>query len=66
MSKVASNAKEMLIILSDAKRCLATQASIRKKTEVQIFVVCKLTIRHGERQGSLTLVECSADQLAHP
>jgi len=62
VSKAASNAKEMLMILSDAKRRLATQASIRKRIEGQIFVVCKMAIRNGGKQGSLTLVECSASQ----
>ena len=62
VTKTASSANEMLMMLSDAKRRLATQASIRKKTVGHTFIVCRLLIRQERHSGCLTIVECLTAQ----
>jgi hypothetical protein len=66
LSKTASNPHELLQILSNAKRRLATQAMIRKRGDGNTFVLCQMTVVQRGRRGCLTLLECPADELKMP
>jgi hypothetical protein len=63
LSKTASNPHELLQILSNAKRRLAKQATIRKRGDGNTFVLCQMTVVQRGRRGCLTLLECPADEL---
>ena len=61
LSKTASNAKELLKILSDAKRRRVAVDTVRNQASIilQSQVLCNFSIRQNEVLGSLTLLECS-------
>jgi hypothetical protein len=61
-TKTASNVSELLMLLSEAKRRLATQAAIRKRKEGHIYVLCQIAIHQAGRRGCLNLLECSATE----
>lgn len=57
--KSTSSADELLEIISNAKQRLATQATIRRRSEQESYLFCQITIDHGGRRGCLTLLEHS-------
>lgn len=60
LSRPASNARDLLSILSDAKRRAATQNTIRKHSESQSYLLCQIKIGQERSQGCLTLLECAS------
>jgi len=63
LEKTATNAHELLQILSDAKRRLVTQAAIRKKSGPDGYIFCRISIEQKGLTGSLTLLECPSLEL---